>query len=88
MYFVPDETKRCGFYQCTECMNRFLDVRIGPSLLCPYCGKEPDMEIGPDEEMPVMQETAQLVKVIEEAEIEQYDTLLSLAVTGGDYKWI
>ena len=54
MYYVPDGTKQCGYYECKECGNRFLDLRIAPSLVCPYCGEAPDMEIGPDEEMPVI----------------------------------
>ena len=56
---------------------------------CPYCGEEPDMEIGPDEEMPVAEETAKLLQVVEgEEEVEKMDTLLSLAITGGDYNWL
>ena len=58
MYYVPDGTEMCGFYECEECANRFLSLKIGPKLVCPYCGEEPDMEIGPDEEMPVAKETA------------------------------
>ena len=47
------------------------------------------MEIGPDEEMPQIIESAKLVQMIEgEEEVEKMDTLLSLAVTGGDYSWI
>lgn len=88
MYYVPDGTRVCGFYECKNCSNRFLDVRVAPAMICPYCGEEPDMEIGPDEEMPVASETAELLKVIEGDEVEQYDNLLSLAVTGGDYEWI
>ncbi len=88
MYYVPDGTSRCGFYECEECGNRFLDLRIGPKIVCPYCGEEPDMEIGPDDEMPEVKETAVLLKVIEGEDVEKYDTLLSLAVTGGDYGWI
>ena len=52
MFYVPDETEKCGFYECSECGERFLDLRIAPSLVCPYCGEEPNMEIGPDDEMP------------------------------------
>ena len=37
MYYVPDGTERCGFYECKECASRFLDERIAPSLVCPYC---------------------------------------------------
>ena len=83
MYYVPDGTEVCGFYECEECGNRFLSLKIGPKLVCPYCGEEPDMEIGPDEEMPVAKETAKLPE-----NVERMDALLSLAVTGGDYEWI
>ncbi len=89
MYYVPDETEQCGYYECKECGSRFLDVKIAPSIVCPYCGEEPDMEIGSDEEMPAIQETAKLKEMIRGAEeVEKMDTLLSLAVTGGDYTWI
>lgn len=51
--------------------------------------EEPDMEVGPDEEMPVAAESAKLIQVVKGAEeVERMDTLLSLAVTGGDYAWI
>ncbi len=43
MYYVPDGTKECGYYECKK------------------CGEE---------------------------EVEKMDTLLSLALTGGDYSWI
>ena len=57
--------------------------------MCPYCGEEPDMEIGPDEEMPQAKEAAKLIQVVEgEEDVEKFDTLLSLAVTGGDYEWL
>lgn len=89
MYYVPDGTQMCGFYECEVCGNRFLDLKIGPKLVCPYCGKEPDMEIGPDEEMPVAVETAKLLQMIRgEEEVEKMDALLSLAITGGDYNWL
>lgn len=89
MYFVPDGTERCGFYECKDCGSRFLSVQIGPTLICPYCGEEVDMEIGPDEEMPKAKEAAVLVDVIiGEEDVEKMDSLLSLAVTGGDYEWI
>jgi hypothetical protein len=89
MYYVPDGTEQCGYYECTECGSRFLDLRIAPSLVCPYCGKEPDMEIGPNDEMPTVKESAKLINMIRGLEeVERMDTLLSLAVTGGDYSWI
>ena len=89
MYYVPDGTELCGFYECEECGNRFLSLKIGPKLVGPDCGEEPDMEIGPDEEMAVAKETAKLLEMVEGTEnVERMDALLSLAVTGGDYEWI
>lgn len=88
MYFVPDGTKLCGFYECEDCGSRFLSLQIGPRIICPYCGEAPDMEVGPDEEMPENHEAAVLKEVIEGENVEKMDTLLSLALTGGDYSWI
>ena len=89
MYYVPDGTQMCGYYECSDCKNRFLSVKVVPQLVCPYCGEEPDMELGPDEEMPEIKETAKLLQVVSgEAEVEKMDTLLSLAITGGNYDWL
>ena len=90
MYYVEDGTEICGFYECKECGNRFLSERIVPRMICPYCGEEPDMEVGPDDEVAEAKEEAVLLQVIEGAEeVEKYDALLSLAVTGGDDEnWI
>ena len=89
MYYVPDDTDQCGYYECKECGNRFLDLKIAPAIVCPYCGEEPDMEIGPDETMPDTTETATLLQVVEgEEEAIRMDMLLSLAITGVDYEWL
>lgn len=88
MFYVPDGTQRCGFYECADCGSRFLDVRIAPVIVCPYCGEEPDMELGPDDDMPSASESAKLIEMIEGEDVEKYDALLSLAVTGGDESWI
>lgn len=89
MYYLPDHTKRCGFYECTECGNRFLSVKTEERLICPECERAFDPEIGPDEEMPENHPTAVLLGVYEgEEEVEKMDTLLSLAVTGGDDSWL
>jgi len=89
MYFVPDDTALCGFYECEDCGERFLSLQIAPKLICPYCGEVPDMEVGPDEELPKAKESAKLLKVVEgEDEVAKMDTLLSLAITGGDYEWL
>ena len=89
LYYVSDDTERAGLYDCAACGNRFLHERIVPAMLCPYCGEEPDMEIGPDDEMPEMGSMAVLQQVIEGKEdVERYDALLSLAITGGEEDWI
>ena len=88
MYYVPDGTQMCGYYECEECGNRFLSLTVGPQMVCPACGEQPDMEIGPDEEMPKAREAAKLLQVVEGEDVEKFDTLLSLAVTGGDYEWL
>ena len=56
----------------------------------PYdCEAEIDYEIGPDESLEDVLDTAELIQKIEgEEEVEKMDTLLSLALTGGDYSWI
>ena len=88
MYYVPDGTMLCGYYECRDCGERFLNLKVVPSMVCPYCGEEVDMELGPDEEMPEIKEDAKLLKVIEGEEVEKMDMLLSLARTGGDFNWI
>ena len=89
MYYVPDGTEQCGYYECKECGSRFLDLKIAPTLVCPYCGEEADMEIGPDEEMPKVVESAKLIQMVRGVEeVEKMDKLLSLALTGGDFSWI
>ena len=91
MYFVPDGTKLCGFYECEndECCMRFLSTKIVPRMMCPYCGEEVDMEIGPDEEMPQNTETAKLLQVVEgKEEVEMMDRLLSVAFDSDDENWL
>lgn len=88
MYYVPDGTEICGFYECKDCGSRYLSVQLGPTMICPYCGEEVDMEIGPDDEMPTAREAAVLLDVIRGEDVAKMDQLLSLAVTGGDYEWI
>ena len=88
MYYVPDGTERCGYYECEDCHTRFLDIQIAPTMVCPYCGEEIDMEIGPDDEIVAPKESAKLIQMVEGEDVEKMDTLLSLAITGGDYSWI
>ena len=40
------------------------------------------------QEMPTPNEAAKLIQMIEGEDVEKYDALLSLAVTGVDYSWI
>lgn len=76
-------------YECRKCGNRFLSLEIKERVSCPECEAEIDYEIGPDESLEDLLETADLKQKIEgEEEVEKMDALLSLAVTGGDFEWI
>lgn len=89
MFYVPDGTIMCGFYECEDCGERFLDLRIAPMMICPYCGEVPDMEIGPDEEMPTIEESAVLLEMVEgEENVQRYDQLLSVAFVTDDESWL
>ena len=88
MYFVPDGTKVCGLYECSNCYMRFLSLETEPMIICPYCEGEVDMELGPDEELQAAPETAKLIQVVSGEDVEMMDSLLSLAHTGGDYAWL
>lgn len=89
MYYVPDGTKKCGYYECEECGERFLSLHLEENMECPYCEKDFDPEIGPDEVMEDTNDIARLQRILEgEEEIEKWDKLLSLAITGGDEEWL
>lgn len=88
MYYVPDGTKKCGYYECGCCHSRFLSLRTEQRIPCPYCEQDTDMELGPDESMEEAADTAVLLQTAEGEEVEKLDKLLSLAVTGGDYEWL
>jgi len=89
MYYLPDGTKKCGYYECKQCKNRFLSLQTLDRIPCPDCEAEIDYEIGPDENLGEVLDTAYLQQIIEgEEEVERMDGLLSLAVTGGDFSWI
>ena len=89
MYYVPEGTKVCGYYECKKCGKRFLSLQTMKQIPCPDCAAEIDYEIGPDESLEDLLETADLKQKIEgEEEVEKMDALLSLAVTGGDFEWI
>lgn len=33
MYYVPDGTELCGYYECEECGNRFLSLATDPKIV-------------------------------------------------------
>ena len=88
MYYVPDGTTKCGFYECKCCRSRFLSLQTMKKIPSPYCEQDADMEIGPDESMEELTDTAELQEIVEGENVEKMDRLLSLAITGGDYEWL
>ena len=88
MYFVPDGTEKCGYYECQKCGYRFLSTETGEMTVCPSCEEDMDYEIGPDEVMGSSEKNAKLIEIEEGEDVEKMDVLLSLAITGGDYEWI
>ena len=88
MYYVPDGTTKCGYYQCESCGEKFLSLQTMNTIDCIYCEQDVDLEIGPDEDMSILKDTAKLIQVLEGEDVEKMDTLLSLAITGGNYDWI
>lgn len=88
MFYVPDDTKKCGYYECGCCGSKFLSLQTIGSIDCPYCQEDTDYEIGPDEDIKDVRDTAKLIEVLEGEDVEKMDTLLSLAITGGNYEWI
>ena len=71
-----------------ELLHALFVVRDGAVIYCPYCEKDCDMEFGPDDVMPEETDTARLIKIVRDEEVELIDGLLSLALTGGDYEWM
>ena len=70
MYFVPDGTKECGYYECKKCGYRFLSLQTMKKIACPDCESEIDYEIGPDESMENVIDTAELLEKIEGEEVQ------------------
>lgn len=88
MYFVDDNTERCGFYECKKCDYRFLSIYTSKKAPCPLCEQDIDYEIGPDESIEDLLETAELVEIVEGKDnVEKMDTLLSIAYVE-DESWI
>ena len=88
MYYVPDDTEKCGYYECSCCRTRFLSLQTMNEIPCPYCEADIELEIGPDEDMAKLTDSAKLIKVVCGEDVEKMDALLSLAITGGNYEWI
>ena len=82
MYYVPDGTTKCGFYECKSCKSRFLSLQTMKKIPCPYCEQDAD------ESMEELTDTAELQEIVEGENVEKMDRLLSLAITGGDYEWL
>lgn len=71
MYYVPDVTKKCGYYECKKCGNRFLSLQMMEKIPCPDCEAEIDYEIGPDENMEDLYiSTEEFLKEIKELKIK------------------
>ncbi len=49
MYYVPDNTEKCGYYECAKCGTRFLSISLDEFEECPDCAAEWNPEIGPDD---------------------------------------
>ncbi len=89
MYFVPDGTAKCGFYECRECNYRFLSLQTTPRIACPLCEQDISYEIGPDESIEDLLETSDLKEIIEgEEDVKRLDQLLSCAFQDDDESWI
>ena len=88
MYYVPDGTKVCGYYECKKCGNRFLSMQTMSRIPCPDCAAEIDYEIGPDETMEDVVDTPSFWKKSRAKRKWPDGRLLSLAVTGGNFDWI
>ena len=74
-------------YQMAQKSVDFMNVKNVET--CPDCEAEIDYEIGPDESLEDVLDTAELIEKIEgEEEVAKMDALLSLALTGGDYNWV
>ena len=81
MYYVPDGTKTCGYYECKKCGNRFLSLQTMEKIPCPDCEAEVDYEIGPGESLEDVLDTAVLLQRIE-GEAESFSNRCR---TGGGY---
>lgn len=83
------EQKNVDIMNAKNVVTDFYHYRQCKKFLGPDCEMEVDYEIGPDESLEDVLDTAELLEKIEGAEeVEKMDALLSLAITGGDCNWI
>lgn len=88
MYFLDENTEKCGFYECKRCDYRFLSPSVTLKNTCPLCEQDMDYEIGPDESLEDLLESAELLEIIEGKDnVERMDALLSIAYKE-DESWI
>lgn len=88
MYFLDEGTEKCGFYECRKCNYRFLSLNTAKKAPCPICEQDIDYEIGPDESLEDLLETAELIDIIEGVgDVERMDALLSCAYVD-DESWV
>jgi len=88
MFFLEEGTEKCGFYECRKCNYRFLSLVTEKKAPCPLCEQDIDYEIGPDESLEDLLETADLIDIIEGADdVARMDRLLSIAFDEDD-SWI
>ena len=83
MYYVPDGTKECGYYECKKCGNRFLSLQTMKRIPCPDCEQEIDYEIGPDESLEDVLDTAEFCRRSSTEEVAKMDALLSWRLPAG-----
>ena len=83
MYYVPDGTTKCGFYECKCCRSRFLSLQTMKKIPCPYCEQDADMEIGPDESMEELTDTAELQEIVEGENVRKWIVCSALQLQAG-----
>lgn len=89
MFFVDDGCNKCGFYECRECSYRFLKVTTDEKTSCQMCEQDICYEIGPDESLDDILNTANLKEIIEgEEEVAKMDALLSCAYQDDTDSWM
>ena len=89
MYYVPDGTKTCGYYECKKCGNRFLSLQTMEKSHVRTARRRWIMKSDLANLWRMCWIPQCCCKKIEgEEEVEKMDALLSLAITGGDFDWI